>query len=81
MSGWRAVTSRDQISWRDFVIASGSTVIGAGDDEPRRTSDVTNDYLLDHNTAEHSSPMDMGGLTFATPVRARPMAPTALSGT
>jgi parallel beta-helix repeat protein len=81
MSGWRAVTSREQISWRDFVVASGSSVIGAGDDEPRRTSDITNDYVLDHNKAEHGSPMDMGGLTFATPVVRRPMAPTALSGT
>ncbi len=65
MSGWRAVTNRDQISWRDFVVASGSPVIGAGDDEPRRTSDHTNNYVLDYNTAEHSAPMDMGGLTFA----------------
>ena len=34
MSGWRAVTNRDQINWRDFVVASGSSVLGAGDDEP-----------------------------------------------
>jgi parallel beta-helix repeat protein len=81
MSGWRAVTSRDQISWRDFVVASGSPVIGAGDDEPRRTSDNTNDYVLDYNKAEHGAPMDMGGLTFATPVGRRPMPPTALTGT
>jgi hypothetical protein len=65
MSDWRAVTSRDQISWRDFVVASGSTVIGAGDDEPRRTSDVANDYVLDYNKAEHGAPMDLGALTFA----------------
>lgn len=81
MSGWRAVTSRDQISWRDFVITSGSAVIGAGDDEPRRTSSVTNDYTLDYNGAEHGAPMDMGGLTFATPTTRRPMAPVALTGT
>jgi hypothetical protein len=81
MSGWRAVTSQAQISWRDFVITSGSTVIGAGDDEPRRTADAANDYALDYNVAEHSAPMDMGGLTFSTPVSSRPMAPAALSGT
>ena len=81
MSGWRDVTSRDQISWRDFVVASGSPVIGAGDDEPRRTSDLSNDYVLDYNTAEHGAPMDMGGLTFATPTTRRPMPPTSLSGT
>ena len=81
MSGWRAMTSRDQVSWRDFVLASGSTVIGAGNDEPRQTADQTHDYSLDHNAAEHRTPMDMGGLTFATPVDPRPMAPKALAGT
>ena len=50
-------------------------------DEPRRTSDTTNNFGLDYNTAEHSTPMDMGGLTFATPAGPRPMAPTALTGT
>ena len=43
-------------------------------------SDATNDFSFDYNKAEHGSPMDMGGLTFATPVSTRPMAPTALSG-
>lgn len=81
MSGWRALTNVDQVSWRDFAHSSGSTGVAAGDDEPRRTSDATNNFALDYNTAEHSSPMDMGGLTFATPVGPRPMAPTALTGT
>jgi parallel beta-helix repeat protein len=81
MSGWRSVTSRDQISWRDFVVASSSPVIGAGDDEPRRTSDTANDYMLDYNRAEHGAPMDIGALTFATPVRRRPLPPNALTGT
>ncbi len=82
MSGWRAVTARDQITWRDFVLARGSAGIGAGDDEPRRTTDATNNYVLDHNAAAHSSPMDLGGLTFTTPAGAgQPMAPVSLSGT
>jgi parallel beta-helix repeat protein len=81
MSGWRAITSRDQVTWRDFVQATGSAAIGAGDNEPRQASDMTNDYALDYNTAQHGSPMDMGGLTFATPTTPRPMAPTGLSGT
>jgi hypothetical protein len=81
MSGWRAVTNRDQISWKDFVVSSGSSVIGAGDGTPTSTATAAQNYQLDHNTAEHSRPMDMGGLTFATPVQRRPMAPTALSGT
>jgi parallel beta-helix repeat protein len=81
MSGWRAVNSRDQINWKDFIVASGSPVIGAGDDEPWRTSTTAQDYRLDHNAAEFKLPMDMGGLTFATPTTPRPMAPTGLSGT
>jgi hypothetical protein len=81
MSGWRAVTNRDQITWRDFVVMSGSSVIGAGDSTPATTSTSAQNYQLDHNTAEHSRPMDMGGLTFATPMQRRPMAPTSLSGT
>ena len=32
-----------------------------------RTTDATHNYELDHNAAAHSAPMDMGGLTFATP--------------
>lgn len=81
MSGWRAVTNRDQITWRDFVVTSGSSVIGAGDNEPATSATTAQNYQLDYNTAEHSRPMDMGGLTFATPTQRRPMAPTALSGT
>lgn len=81
MSGWRAVTSLDQITWRDFVTVSGSSVIGAGNDEPRKTATNSQNYNLDYNGAEHQQPMDMGGLTFSTPASPRPMAPTALSGT
>jgi hypothetical protein len=81
MSGWRAVTNRDQVTWRDFVVMSGSSVIGAGDNTPASSASTAQNYQLDHNTAEHSRPMDMGGLTFATPTQRRPMAPTSLSGT
>jgi parallel beta-helix repeat protein len=81
MSGWQAVNNRDQISWRDFVVLSGSPVIGSGSDEPWRVATGEQDYRLDHNKAEFSLPMDMGGLTFATPPGPRPMAPTQLSGT
>jgi hypothetical protein len=81
MSGWRAVTNRDQITWRDFVVMSGSPVIGAGDSEPVNAATNSNNYSLDFNAAEHSRPMDIGGLTFATPTRRRPRPPVALSGT
>jgi hypothetical protein len=80
MSGWRAVTSRDQVSWRDFVVMSGSSVLGAGDDEPIRNSSVAQNYQLDYNRAQHRRPMDIGGLTFATPVGRRPTAPVLRSG-
>lgn len=81
MSGWQAVSNRDQITWRDFVVLSGSPVIGTGSDEPWRVATGDQDYRLDYNKAEYSLPMDMGGLTFATPPGPRPMAPTSLSGT
>jgi parallel beta-helix repeat protein len=81
MSGWRAITSPDQVNWRDFVLAVGAIGIGAGDPEPIRNADATNTYGLDYNAAQHQNPMDLGGLTFATPTTPKPMAPTALSGT
>jgi hypothetical protein len=81
MTGWRAVTSRDQVSWRDFVLVRGATAIGAGDEEPRATANATQNYNLDHNAASHNAPMDMGGLTFATSAAGQPMAPSGLSGT
>lgn len=81
MSGWRAVNNRNQITWKDFVVISGSPVIGAGDDEPWRTATTEQDFRLDFNKAEHRLPMDMGALTFATPAGPRPMAPSNLSGT
>jgi hypothetical protein len=81
MSGWRAISSRDQVNWRDFVLASGATVIKAGDQEPTTASTATNNYNLDHNAAAHNTPMDMGGLTYASSTTPRPAAPTGLSGT
>jgi parallel beta-helix repeat protein len=80
MSGWRAVTNVDQISWRDFAVTAGSSVLGAGDDEPLRASTSAQNYQLDYIKGEHRQPMDMGGLTFGTPVHVRPLAPTSLAG-
>lgn len=76
MSGWRSVTSANQITWRDFAAQGGSTVIGAGDDTPRKSADGRNNYNLDHNGAEHDAPMSMGGLSFSTPIG--PQAPSSL---
>ena len=81
MSGWRTITSRNQVTWRDFVLAPGATAIAAGDEEPRATATATQNFNLDHNAASHNKPMDMGGLTFATGDDAQPMPPTGLSGT
>jgi hypothetical protein len=81
-SGWRAISSRDQVTWRDFVLAPGAAAIRAGDEEPSRTSNASNNFNLDHNAASHNSPMDIGGLTFSSEsVAQQPAAPTALSGT
>jgi parallel beta-helix repeat protein len=81
MSGWRTITSRTQITWRDFTQTRGSAAIAAGDEEPRKMSTMTNDFQLDHNTASHNTPMDMGGVTFATSTDSQPQPPTGLSGT
>jgi hypothetical protein len=81
MSGWRAISSRDQVNWRDFVLARGATAINAGDAEPASASDASNNYNLDHNTASHNAPMDMGGLTFSSGSGSQPAPPTGLSGT
>jgi hypothetical protein len=81
MSGWRAISSRQQVTWRDFVLSSGATAIAAGSEDPRRSSDATNNYHLDHNVATHNAPMDMGGLTYASGTERQPMAPSSLSGT
>ncbi len=83
MTGWRAITSRTQVTWRDFVLVRGATAIGAGDEEPRRVSDAVNNFSLDHNTAAYATPMDMGALTFASGVagEGKALPPTGLSGT
>lgn len=81
MSGWRAISGMSQVSWRDFVPAKDAAVINAGDDEPRRMADASNQFDLDYNAASHNAPMDMGGLTFSTGTRRRPLAPHSLTGT
>jgi hypothetical protein len=83
MSGWRTMTNRSQVSWRDFALARGATAIGAGDEEPRRQSNASNSFHLDHNAASHNAPMDMGGLTFSsgTDGQGKALPPTGLSGT
>jgi hypothetical protein len=72
-SGWRSVTARDQVNWRDFVLGSGSAAIRAGDDEPRRVADVQNDYDRDYNGLEYDAPMNMGALSYGTPLK--PLSP------
>lgn len=82
MSGWRAIANRDQVTWRDFVLASGASGIKGGDSEPSLTSNASNNYNLDHNAASHNTPMDMGGLTFSSGSgSAQPAPPTGLTGT
>jgi hypothetical protein len=78
MTGWRAITARDQITWRDFNVSAGSSVIGAGDDEPLLTSQGDDTYDHDFNGLPHNAPLDMGALHFsAVPIKT-PKRPTRI---
>lgn len=79
MSGWRELSSETQLSWRDFMVKAGSSVIGAGDEEPRRMASGSKNYNLDYNTAEHNAPMDLGALRFSTATINIPSAPRNLT--
>jgi len=79
MSGWRSVSSREQVTWRDFDVQGGSTVIGNGDDEPRRMATTSDTFQLDYNKYDHNEPMDMGGLRFGKIVVKQPAAPGNLA--
>lgn len=79
MSGWRSIGSREQITWRDFDVQEGSTVIGAGDDEPLRMATSGDTFQLDYNKYDHNAPMDMGGLRFGKVVVKQPAAPDNLA--
>jgi parallel beta-helix repeat protein len=79
MSGWRSITTREQITWRDFDVQSGSPVIGAGTDEPRKMATSSDTFQLDYNASAHNSPMDMGGLRYGQAVAKRPSPPENLA--
>jgi parallel beta-helix repeat protein len=68
MSGWRQIASSDAVTWRDFAVKDGSTVIAAGDEEPRLMADGDDTFQLDHNAAAHNAPMDMGAVRFVTSI-------------
>ncbi|HEX5048865.1 MAG TPA: right-handed parallel beta-helix repeat-containing protein [Gammaproteobacteria bacterium] len=80
MSGWRAISDRTQVTWKDFDNQTDSTSIGAGDDEPSRMASGGDAFQLDFNKTSHNQPMDMGGLKFNLPVVAKmPAAPENLA--
>lgn len=79
MSGWRSIGSREQVTWHDFDVQAGSTVIGAGDDEPRRMAAAGDTFELDYNKYDHNEPMDMGALRFGKIVVKQPAAPDNLA--
>jgi hypothetical protein len=80
-SGWRAINDASAIEWQDFAILAGSTVIGAGDGEPRAMSQGDNTYALDFNRLPHNAPMDLGALRYsATPVK-KPKKPPRIGAT
>jgi parallel beta-helix repeat protein len=69
MSGWRQIVSSDEVTWRDFTVIDGSTVIAAGDEEPRQMAEGDDTFQLDHNVAAHNAPMDMGAVRFVTAIK------------
>lgn len=81
MTGWRSVTRRGRISWRDFEVQPGSTAIGNGGAAPLDMSQGDNTYTLDFNEQPHHDPMDMGALRFASTPFLVPKKPTEVRGT
>jgi hypothetical protein len=79
MSGWRALKSETELTWRDFMVKAGSSVIGSGDEEPRTMASGSKNYNLDYNTAEHNAPMDIGGIRFSTATVNIPSSPQNLT--
>ena len=79
MSGWRSISAREQITWRDFDVQGGSPVIGAGSDEPRNMASSSDTFNLDFNAINHNQPMDMGGLRFGALSAKKPSAPENLA--
>ena len=78
MSGWRALTSLDQVSWRDFVLATAlpSSVPGT-----RSRRKATGAKII-ARTTRRGTAADGHGWAHVRDARARrPMAPTALTGT
>jgi hypothetical protein len=69
MQGWRSISDPNAVSWRDFQVASGSSVIGAGDSTPLEKASSTDAYNVDFNGKPHNAPPDMGGLRFDTAKR------------
>jgi hypothetical protein len=81
MSDWRAASNRTQLTWQDFQVRDGSSIIGAGNDAPRRLSQGGNTYDLDFNRSPHNAPMDMGALRFSSVAITTPKKPPRTSAT
>jgi hypothetical protein len=80
MTGWRSFNGQDELTWLDFAIQKGSSVIGGGDDEPRLMSQGDDTFHLDFDGQEHNAPMDMGALRFSERMRKTPKRPTDIRG-
>jgi hypothetical protein len=74
-SGWRSVNDRNEITWRDFEIRPGSSVISRGDEEPRVMSQGDNTFDVDFNNLPHNAPMDLGALRFSAVAIKTPKTP------
>jgi parallel beta-helix repeat protein len=65
MSDWRTFRDANQLTWNDFLVLSGSSVIGAGGDVLQTLSLGDNTFNLDFNRQPHNTPMDIGALSFS----------------
>jgi hypothetical protein len=80
MAGWRSIDSVDDLSWVDFAIASGSSVIGNGDGEPLQLALGDSGLGLDFNAQPHNVPMDLGAIRFSDVFAKTPKTPTDMAG-
>jgi hypothetical protein len=79
MSGWRTLTSADDVNWRDFALQTGSAGAGAGDNAPLSMATSINTFDLDFNSAPHNAPMDLGAVRYSDSPYRKPAQPVGFA--
>jgi hypothetical protein len=73
MNGWRAISSWDAVTWKDFVPQAGSSTIGAGSPRFQLPDPVlAQQLIMDFNGNIHLNPMDMGAFRNGSQSQAQP---------